>query len=375
VIQALATAVGGFPGNSFGGVGAGGAATASQTLIGAGRVGATAVATGGAGGAGRIRGAANATATAITGLHGPSKAVWNDPNIVARAIASAAGASGSFTATAETTLATGALVEQVLAKSSGPAFGTGFGTAGEMGFGAAGIAIGVAGPGFITGNLGGPGALAVEIGAPTAAGTSPVLAANSKIKSAFGASPVFFAIGELGGSNFTNGTTVTTASVIDETVDLTKLTTRGDLLIGFYNGTVVGGDGNFRGATLDIYVDGTKKIHQAFASAADARTWFTNNAKDLGSLASGSTLVGTNDTLTLKAVMTVTTIFGDTGFYGQLIIGDPPAVAKAAANGHRFVAAAAGMGASGGGGSMAPAAHPHTGPPLMLAVARNMAIA
>jgi len=353
---------------------AGGAATASATLTGAGNVTAAVGATGGAGGSGAggagASGAATATATAITSLRGDGVAGAPVAGIVALAHAMATGATGSFLARAETTLVTGGLVEQVLATATGAVDGVSVGNAG--------VAIGTAGPAFIhTNEVGagavGAGAVAMETGAPLAAGTAPVLANNAKIKAAFGAGPVFFATGELGAGHFNGGTkTETTTSEIDETVNLTKLASRQDLVVGFYNGTITG-TGVTR-AALDFYVDGKDVLHEAFASAAAARTWFTDHAVDLGSLASGSALVGSNNTLTLRAVVTVTSTSAGSGFHGDMIIGDPPAAANTVGTHQRFIEAAAGFGPV-GAGSMALGSHARTEAANLLAVMRHAPIA
>ena len=133
---------------------------------------------------------------------------------------------------------------------------------------------------------------------------------------------MFFALGELGGARASaaHGSSTTT-SEIDETVNLTQLASRQDLVVGFYNGTVVGvpaasGPGVLQ-VNLDIYVNGVDVDSQKFYNDAQARAYFTDNSVDLGSLATGNTL-------SLREVMTVTTINPGTGFYGDLIIGDPP---------------------------------------------------
>jgi len=89
---------------------------------------------------------------------------------------------------------------------------------------------------------------------------------------------------------------------------------------GLYKGTVTGT--GVTGVTFDLYADGTHEIQEQFTSAAAAKAWFTDHAFDLGSLVSGFPLGG--DTLTLKAVLTVTSNSAGSGFYGDIIIGDPP---------------------------------------------------
>jgi hypothetical protein len=201
--------------------------------------------------------------------------------------------------------------------------------------------------------LTGPQSVAFETGAPNAASTAAVLKSNSSIKAAFGSSPVFFGMDELGGGYSSGGASASqsTVSTIQETIDLTQLTTRKDLVVGFYSGTTLGT--GVTGVTLDLYADGnaTPVLSESFASAAAAQAWFTNNAVDLGSLATDPQLNA--NTLTLTADLTVTSTSGS-GFYGDLIIGDPPAAAKTASSLNRFVEAMASFGSDSGASSYTP---------------------
>jgi hypothetical protein len=165
--------------------------------------------------------------------------------------------------------------------------------------------------------------------APTATTTNAILAGYSKVKSEFAvSSPEFFSVDELGGEYCSRGGTgsETTTSSLTENVALNLLTTRGNLLIGLY-----GGDGFGSGVTsvtFTLSVDGEPDaIDETFTSAAAAQAYFTDDAlPPIGSLADGSTLVGTNNTLNVVATLSVTTDAADSGFFGDLIIGDPPSV-------------------------------------------------
>jgi hypothetical protein len=59
-----------------------------------------------------------------------------------------------------------------------------------------------------------------------------------------------------------------------------------------------------------------------FTSLSAAASYFTDGAIDLGSLASGPL---SNNILSVEAMLTVTTTSANSGFYGNLIVGDPPA--------------------------------------------------
>ena len=226
----------------------------------------------------------------------------------ATATTTATGTSGNVYATATTSDTAGHLVTA----------GAGYASAdvGGASTAQASVAYGGGAPSFSTSNQ----SVAVEMLAPTGASTSAVLAANSNINTAFGASPVFFALGELGGGHSATGTTgQSISSEIDFTADLTQLAVRHDLIVGLYGGTASGS--GFSSATLDLYADGTDIVHQTFTTQSALVTYFTNHAIDLGSLASGG-LSGA--TLSFKAVLTIPENTAGSTFDGGLIIGDPP---------------------------------------------------
>ncbi len=141
-------------------------------------------------------------------------------------------------------------------------------------------------------------------------------------------------------------------STADLTVDLTQLASPQDLLIGFFDPTAVGA--GFEALTFTLVGDGQTLIDRSFTSLAAAESFFADNPIDLGSLASGAL---SNPTLTLEATLTVTMSSSGSGFYTDLILGEPaPPPPPAAA---RFAAAMASL--DGGGGSSAvtgPAAPP-----------------
>jgi hypothetical protein len=184
--------------------------------------------------------------------------------------------------------------------------------------GQAQVAIGGGSPAFVSSGQ----AVAIDTGAPNAASTSAVLSANPNISTAFGASPTFFAIEELGGAHASGGSggSQTSKSTLILTVDLTQLSVRHDLRVGLYNPVSTGA--GFTNLTLDLYADGTDVVHKAFTSVSAAKTYFTDDPLDLGSLATGPL---SGNTLTVQAVLQVTTASAGSGFYAGLIIGDPPA--------------------------------------------------
>ena len=65
-------------------------------------------------------------------------------------------------------------------------------------------------------------------------------------------------------------------------MDLTKLATKGHLIVGLSTDGVGAG---VTGVTFDLFEDGKDVIHKAFTTAAAATAYFTNDAIDLGALA------------------------------------------------------------------------------------------
>ena len=84
-------------------------------------------------------------------------------------------------------------------------------------------------------------ALALETVGPSVASADAILSENPTIAATFGASPVFFAVGELGGAYSSGGTAPeTVTSTFSVTIDSTKLSPKGDLLAGFFDPIVIG---------------------------------------------------------------------------------------------------------------------------------------
>jgi hypothetical protein len=280
-------------------------------------VNANVAATGGAAGLGVTNGAvgAGAATLVLTGsgvVNGATSATGGtgvSASGTGTALTTVTGASGTYSAASAAALRPGKLIESVSAVAGGAADGTAV----------AKSISGIGGAAILTSTA--YQAVAFIEGAPSALSTTAVLTANAAIKTAFGAAPVFFGIGELGGAYSTNGTaTQTVTSSFSETVDLTKLTPLQDLVVGFYGGTAVGT--GVTGVTFDLYADGVDVIHQTFSDAASAKAYFTNNAVDVGALGVGTL---SSSTLTLKASLSVTSTSAGSGFFGSLIVGDPPA--------------------------------------------------
>ena len=367
--------------------GAGGAGYAAVVLKGAGDVDAGATATGG----GRYDQAAGGAAKAVTrtsaggALHASTRATGAAGQyggsakaltfaMAAGAITAAAdsyagqsaagavaghasaktktsGASGTFSAYSATSLASGQLVTSARGIASGAVDGAQSAkTKATIGDGA--VAFESQGQ-----------AVALETGAPDAASTAAVMADNANIAAAFGPAPTYYALGELGGGYAKTGgtTSETTTDTIDLTVDLTQLASRQDLVVGFYNATALGS--GFIGLTFTLSGDGQTLISKTFTTLAKAEAFFTDHARDLGSLATGAL---SSNTLTLQVSFTLTTANPGDGFYAQMIVGDPPATAHANAGDRQFIQAMAGL-AGGSAGPLGGASVGQPTHPLMLA--------
>ena len=275
----------------------------------------------------------------------------------ASAKAKSTGTSGSYDAIASTSLAAGALVEGVFASAGGPVNGA-----------ASGIAKAIIGdPTTKAFALTPEGqALALIDGAPNSATTGAVLAAEPGIAAAFGASPTFFAVGELGGAYASSGgvgpqTITSTASI---QVNLSQLASPKDLLIGAFDPTIVG---TFSSFTIILSADTETFVDETFTTVAEVDAFFNDVTYDLGSLASGAL---SGPTLNVQLTLELTTASLGSGVWGDFIIGDPPPASGASAH---FVHAMASLGAPAAGSSSFP---PATGLALaapMLVAARQAA--
>ena len=262
-IYAAGGAGGAASGGGDGGAGAQG--YGYLNLTGAAGVQATVVSTGGAGGAGATIGtpgpgqalitAVGTDVTASATAHG-GRGASRAGHGKAKTITT--GTSGTFTDTANTSLAAGALVTAVSASSTGTVDGKQTGKAK--------VVLGQTAQPFSPFGQ----ATADASGAPAGTDTAAVLAANPDIATAFGASPVFFAIDELGGQYAKSAGTgpETNTETVNLTVDLTKLASEQDLVVGFYNGTALGA--GFTSMTLTITADGsaTPLFTQTFTTVA-----------------------------------------------------------------------------------------------------------
>ncbi len=112
-------------------------------------------------------------------------------------------------------------------------------------------------------------AVAFESGAPDATSTAAILTANPTIAAAFGASPTFFAIAELGGAYAKSGGTAsqTTTETVNLTVDLTQLAARQDLMAGFYGAATRWASSASPAWSSPLTGDGAVLLTKTFASS------------------------------------------------------------------------------------------------------------
>ena len=329
------------------------AATASLTLTGASSataVSATTVATGGGGGKGAAGGNATATSDAIgttasitssaaaTGGNGGSSAG------TASATAIGNGASGDAQSAAVSgNITTGGLVTAASANADTPVAGASTAlTWAAIGNGA------ISAPALVTTDQ----AVAQITAEPTVTDVATINTANPAINTAFHTNdptPVYFAIGELGGAYSTSAVgQETETSAVHMTVDLTKAGTLHDLLIGIYSGAATGSGFIANGITLDVKINGVDH-NTTFADVTAANAFFRNNAHDYGDL----NLLGSS-TLTLDISLSITESAAG-GYDFGMLIGDPPPAHEAAAQNNLVAAIATfGTGASGSSGNFTP---------------------
>jgi hypothetical protein len=146
-----------------------------------------------------------------------------------------------------------------------------------------------------------------------------VLKANSAIAAAFTGAKQFYAVGELGAGHATGGAdTETSTAQLSLAIDQTKVPTGGHLVVGLFGGVSAGG--SVTSVSLSVTENGASVAALSFAndSADQARAAFSNMGFDLGALS------GTG-TLTLGFQLSVTSGGAGSGFYGGVIVGDPPA--------------------------------------------------
>ncbi|HEV2364152.1 MAG TPA: hypothetical protein VGS12_08150, partial [Caulobacteraceae bacterium] len=114
----------------------------------------------------------------------------------------------------------------------------------------------------------------------------------------------------------------------------------------------------FSSMTLTVTGDGTQLLNQTFTTLAQATTWFNDTTQNLGLIGSGSLSASI---LTLKVVLSITTAHAGDGFYGEIIVGDPPSSSAA------FAQAMAGLTGRPLSGAMLESRTPAGEAPAMLA--------
>ena len=270
------------------------------------------------------------------------------------AVAKVGGTSGSFEASATAGVpAPGLLVTGLQTNASGNTNGNDKGRAAALIGGVASLN-NAPSQQYLTKNT----AIALATGLPLAANTAAILDANPNIATAFSGSPVFFATGELGGGYARSGGSgaETITDTVDIDIDLTKLASPGNLILGLFNPTAHGIGFSSLDFTLAIS-GGATLVNESFTSVSAAETFFTDEAMDLGSLASAP--FG-GSSLDLVATFTLTTTDAFQGFYAQFILGDPPPT-------RRFAQAMAGMGGGSGGYRLGTNALPSYSRPNLIA--------
>jgi hypothetical protein len=315
VDNATTSATGGKGGaGTSGSAGAGGgAATSSDMVTGPASVTVAANATGGAGGTGATQGLGG---TAAATSMGTGASVSSTATAVG-GLGAAGGGGATATASGDSTTAGGL----VLSASSTSKAVTGnlvtlaSATAGETfvsgnGRDETGASIGGVAPAFTSGHQ----ALAIVTGEPSAASLSALTSANPHIAAGFSGNPTYFGLAELGGSATSDVTgTQTIKDSTSLTVNLGQLSILEDLKLGLTDGTATGS--GFADLTLKVTANGTTELNQSFTGLSALDNYFTDNAVDLGSLASDG------PTLTLGVSLTMTETTAGSGFDFDLLAG------------------------------------------------------
>jgi hypothetical protein len=185
---------------------------------------------------------------------------------------------------------------------------------------------------------------------PKTTDVNAINAANANINTAFhtGKTPVYFGIGELGGEYATGGSGPETETAsVHLTVDLTKMASLHDLIIGFYGGTAAGA--GFTSMSLDVKINGVDSVNNppTFTSLGQANLFFQNHAVDFGALSGTS--------LTLDISLSITESAAG-GYDFGMLIGDPPPAQHSnalAVLGHASASLTSGAGGNVGGSASA----------------------
>ncbi len=312
-ILAAVEGIGGAGGSGTSG-GSGGSTWDSAAIAGAGSVSVTTTAEGGSAGAAGGQGGAAQALTSATGQQvqvvSVADAGAGTTAGIAKAVAGGTGASGSATAQSQTSLLPGGLLVGVSGDAVAPVDG-GSTAASQSTIGATQVW----GSGY--------SAAANIEGAPAASAVTPLLAANANTQSALGGPASVLAFGELAGGHAASGGSQTSTASVSLTLNLLHLAASPDLFLAF-DAPAASASG-VSGVGISVLADGTSLLSQNFATAAAAKSWFSDHPIDLGPLTSG--VLEAQSTLTLTASLSVTTAQAG-GFQTQFLIGE------AAANPH-----------------------------------------
>jgi len=137
------------------------------------------------------------------------------------------------------------------------------------------------------------------------------LAANASIKAAMGANPVGLSLGMFGGHyGPAAGGAQTIHALLDIDTELTGADLARDLTVGLYDGVAFGS--GISGITLDISVNSTVVVHQAFTSGSEAQLWFQDRALSLGTPSAS---------MHIDVDLNITATNPGDGFFGRVIVG------------------------------------------------------
>jgi hypothetical protein len=158
------------------------------------------------------------------------------------------------------------------------------------------------------------------IAAPDAAQIASFMADVPNIASGFQNATSYFAIAEVAGRHSGGSAGLQTASVsIDFSLDLDALDVQGDLLIGF-NGFGTG----FTSLAFTITADGNLLENESWTDLGDALAFFNDRYRDDYGPVAALDSDSDDNLIDFQITFEIVTETANEGFWGDIIIGDPP---------------------------------------------------
>jgi hypothetical protein len=163
-------------------------------------------------------------------------------------------------------------------------------------------------------------ALAEGSAAPTS--TAGILAANHDIKVALGPTPPIFDIGAVGGGGAGTSAGETITDTVSCNINASELASGGNLVLGLYGAKFIGNASDACNIVLHLQTGffGSTQLNETFTTLGQAAAAFTDGVAPLVNNAFSN-----SGELQLDFTLTVQTSVAGDGFWGDFLIGDPPA--------------------------------------------------